>query len=207
MITADQPEVPPGFLDALRSLRATQVRPQVRLLEVPAPRKIAPYAAALDAELVCPTLDEDTQGASGRFIVLHDPDGQDAWQGTYRIVTHVRASLDPEMGADPLLAAVAWSWLRESLAEHGALGHALGGTITKVVSESFGALSDHEPETEVEIRASWTPTRPGHRSATPVDLGPDLAAWTELLWTTTGLPTYPDGVTPFPQHRGPRGVA
>ena len=45
--------------------------------EVPAPKKLAPYSAALSAETV------ETVGATpvatGRFVVLHDPNGQDAW--------------------------------------------------------------------------------------------------------------------------------
>ena len=207
MITADQPGAPPAFLTALQTLREKQVPPQVDLTEVPAPRKIAPYAAALTGEVVSTEPEEPGHGAWGRFIVLHDPAGSDVWKGTFRIATLVRATLDPELGADPLLAGVAWSWLEEALHREGALGHALGGTITKVVSESFGALSDHEPENEVEIRASWTPLGRGRRLDTPVDLGPDLAAWANLLCMAAGLPTYPDSFTPFNQHRGPRGVA
>lgn len=207
MITADQTDVPEDFLSALRSLRAARVRPEVQLTEVAAPRKIAPFAAALNGEIVSPELERSGHSASGRFIVLHDPAGQDAWEGTYRVVTLVRATLDPEMGADPLLAEVAWSWLEESLMLAGARAHAQGGTITRVVSESFGALSGREPETELEIRASWTPPEPSPRTDVPFDLGPHLAAWAGLMCTTTGLPTYPDGVTPFPSHRVPRGVS
>ncbi|MBI9115281.1 DUF3000 domain-containing protein [Sanguibacter sp. YZGR15] len=202
-MTADQTEVPEDFLAALRSLRAAQVRPEVRLTEVPAPRRIAPYAAALNGEVASGELERTGHSASGRFIVLHDPRGQDAWEGTYRMVTLVRATLDPEMGADPLLTEVAWSWVEEALARTGAVAHAQGGTVTRVASESFGTLASREQETEVEIRASWSPRGPGGPGA-PVDLGPHLAAWANLMCTTTGLPTYPDGVTPLT--RGPRGV-
>ena len=41
---------------------------------------------------------------SGRFVLLHDPAGNTAWQGTFRCVTFARADIDPEMVTDPLAA-------------------------------------------------------------------------------------------------------
>ena len=32
-------------------------------------------------------------------------------EGTFRVVTFVRASLEPELAADPMVAQVGWSWL------------------------------------------------------------------------------------------------
>ena len=52
--------------------------------------------------------------ATGRLVLLHDPDGQDAWNGTLRVVTYVAAELEPEMAGDPMLAAVGWSWPRSA---------------------------------------------------------------------------------------------
>ena len=46
--------------------------------------------------------------------------------GTYRIVTFVRAGLESDLGNDPLLGQVGWSWLQDALsaadAEHTAAG-------------------------------------------------------------------------------------
>jgi hypothetical protein len=42
--------------------------------------------------------------ASGRFVVLHDPAGQDGWRGDTRIVAFVSADVESEMAADPALA-------------------------------------------------------------------------------------------------------
>ena len=67
-----------------------------------------------------------------------DPDGQPAWQGIARIVCYARATIDPEVADDPLLAGVAWSWLREALDAHGAGVRALGGTVTNTVGALFG---------------------------------------------------------------------
>ena len=86
--------------------------------------------------------DEDTELATGRFILLHDPDGSAVWDGEFRIVTYIRAQLEPEMGNDEMLGTVAWTWLVEALENHKAPYRAAGGTATRVLSESFGTLAD-----------------------------------------------------------------
>ncbi|VEG25882.1 DUF3000 domain-containing protein [Actinomyces howellii] len=170
------PGLPPRFEEALLSLRDAPRPRRLILDEVPAPKRLAPYAAALTAE----TTDNEagTPIASGRLVVLHDPDGQDAWDGDFRIVVMARARLDQEIGADPLLGTAAWSWLTEALDEAGAGYHALVGTVTSVMSETFGGLELTDSCTHAEIRASWTPTTP--------DLGPHLAAWYALIHVAAG---------------------
>lgn len=191
MITTGQADVPDEFLRALRSLRGARVRSEVRLEEVPGPGRIAPFSVALTAEVGAPHSDEEL--ASGRFVVLHDPAGQEAWDGTFRLVTLVRATLEPELGADDLLAEVAWTWFGDALADAGVVPRAAGGTVTRVLSRSFGALEDRPDEVEVEIRASWT--------APDGDLGPHLQAWLVLLCQAAGLPPLPQGVTAIGPHR------
>ena len=69
--------MPEPFRAALVGLRAAVAapgRPGLSLAEVPAPKRLAPYAVAVSAEIVGA---DDEQVASGRFVVLHDPDGQD----------------------------------------------------------------------------------------------------------------------------------
>ena len=80
----------------------------------------------------------DDEVGSGRLVLLHDPAGNAAWQGTFRCVTFARADVDPEMVTDPLLASVGWSWLIDALEAHGAEYMAPSGTVTSVASESFG---------------------------------------------------------------------
>jgi hypothetical protein len=184
---------PPAAPEAFRAATATlfaalagAARPGLALHEVPAPRKLAPYAVAVSADVTR----GDDQVATGRFIVLHDPAGQDGWRGDTRIVAFVSADVEAEMGADPSLAAVGWSWLTESLSDRGALHTAAGGTVTRTVSCRFGSLEEPDEASEVEIRASWTalPQADG-----TVDLGEHLLAWCDLLCATAGLP--PPGVT------------
>ncbi|MFS0698749.1 DUF3000 domain-containing protein [Cellulomonas sp. 179-A 4D5 NHS] len=194
MTPAGSGPAPPEFLRALRSLRDVQLRPEIRLEEVPGPARIAPWTAALTAEVRASRRDPDAiELASGRFVVLHDPEGQEAWHGTFRLVTLVRATLEPEVGADPMLAEVAWSWFADALASAGLDAHAAGGTVTRVLSQSFGALDERPEQVELEVRASWT--------ARDEDLGPHLRAWGTLLCTTAGLPPLPAGVVPLPRRR------
>jgi len=187
------------FAQALRDLRVVRLRPEVRLTEVPAPSRIAPYAVALTAEVATAGVhtagasDEGDELASGRFVLLYDPSAPEPWDGVWRAVTFARAELEPELANDPLLGAVGWSWLMDALVHHDAPYVAEGGTVTRVVSESFAALDDRSATVEMEIRASWTPTGP--------DLGVHLAAWADLLCTIAGLPPLPEGVVALPGQR------
>jgi hypothetical protein len=174
-------------------LRAANFRPEVYVEEMPAPQRIAPFASALSADV---TVDGEDVG-SGRIVVLHDPSGNEAWEGTFRCVAYARAEIDPEQVQDPMLAEVGWSWLTEALEAHGAEYTAPSGTVTCVSSESFGGMSTEPATAQIEIRASWTPVG---------DLGSHVEAWGELLCTAVGLPPVPEGVTTIPSRRGQRGL-
>jgi hypothetical protein len=182
------------FAQAVKDLRAARLRPEVRLTEVPAPSRIAPFAVALTAEVVnAAGSEEGDELASGRFVLLHDPSAPEPWDGVWRAVTFARAELEPELANDPLLGAVGWAWLMDALASHDADYLAEGGTVTRVVSESFASLDDRAATVEMEIRASWTPRGP--------DLAIHLQAWAELLCTIAGLPPLPEGVVALPGRR------
>ncbi|MTG90137.1 DUF3000 family protein [Cellulosimicrobium sp. BIT-GX5] len=193
-MTAHGTDAPPEFRAVLDALGARRLRPEVTLREVPAPRRVAPWSVALTGEVEAARSD-DPELASGRFIVLHAPEGQEAWEGTFRVVTLVRATLEPEMASDEMLAEVAWTWLQDALHATGAHVRAEGGTVTRVLSQSFGALAGKHNDVELEMRASWTPV-PASGTG-PADLGDHLAAWAHLLCTAAGLPPLPDGVTPL----------
>ena len=151
-------EVPEEFARALAALRAATPRPEVVLEETPAPQRLAPHAVALTADVISPQ-DPETELGTGRLVLLHDPAGHEAWQGTFRVVTYVRAELEHEMASDPLLPGVGWAWLTEALDGHGAGFTAASGTVTRVASESFGAIAGEPASAQIEIRASWTPRR------------------------------------------------
>lgn len=114
----DKPEI---FRSAVLSLTSTRVRPEVRVEALRAPQKLAPYSYALSAEIVS---DDGLDLATGRLVLLHDPDGHEAWDGVLRLVAYASAELDEAMGIDPMLPTVGWSWLTGALDEHGADFHA-----------------------------------------------------------------------------------
>jgi hypothetical protein len=188
---------PAEFREAVASMRAATLRPEVFCEEMPAPQRIAPWSAALTADVSVDDLDVGT----GRIILLHDPAGNEAWSGTFRCVAYARAEIDPEQISDPMLAAVGWSWLTDALAGHGADYTAPSGTVTTVGTESFGGMAGEDAVAQIEIRASWTPVFEGPAH----DLGPHVEAWGELLCMAVGLPPVPEGVAALPSRRGQRG--
>ena len=176
-----------NFDDIITQIRAIKPRVEILLEEVPAPQKLAPFAFAMTADVL-----EDA--ATGRFVLLHDPDGQEGWAGYFRCVTFVRAAIDNEMAADPMLCNIGWAWLMESLKANGCDFTAPSGTVTKVASASFGTLENLEEDSELEVRASWTPT-------SGENIASHIKAWVELLEMSAGLAPIPEGVTQLSRSR------
>jgi hypothetical protein len=182
---------PEEFRKALDQLKAARLRPEIFCEEMPAPQRIAPYSAAMTADIT--VSGEDVGG--GRLVLLYDPAGNDAWQGTFRCVAYARADIDPEMVTDPLLGAVGWSWLIEALTAHQAEYLAPSGTVTRVASESYGGMDGEPASAEIEVRASWSPLG---------SVTPHVEAWGDLLCAAAGLPPVPAGVVAMPSRRGQR---
>ena len=182
---------PAAFVTAVEQLTAAELRPEVLADVMPAPQRIAPYAHALSGDVV---LDDEDLG-TGRFILLHDPAGNDAWNGDFRCVTFARAEVESEMAADPALHEVGWSWLTDALETHGAEYVAPSGSVTVVRTEGFGEMRDDDADAQIEVRASWTPTS---------DLGAHARAWSDLLCALAGLPPLAPGVVPLQRRRGGR---
>jgi hypothetical protein len=156
--------------------------------DVPAPKRLAPYATAIAASVQRDGADV----AWGRLVLLYDPDGQEGWDGVFRLVAYIRADVEPEMAADPLLGEVGWSWLSEALDAH-VPGYAVpSGTVTRVITEGFGAKRDELPLTGFELRASWSPAGPGNSDADDrdldiLDLSAHISAWCDCLSAAAGL--------------------
>jgi hypothetical protein len=180
------------FRRAVAELRAARLRPEVICEEVPAPQRVAPFSAAVSADVVI----DDHELATGRLVLLYNPDGHESWQGTFRCVAYVRADIEAEMVTDPLLGAVGWSWLIEALEREGAEFTAPSGTVTRVASESFGGMAAEPARAEIEVRASWTPIDDA--------IGRHAQAWGLLLCTAAGLPPVPAGVVAIPGRRKDR---
>lgn len=178
-----------SFGSLIEFLRTVDTRPEISLEEVPAPQKLAAYSYAFTAD-VSSSVDDEEALAEGRFVLLHEPGGQETWEGEFRCVTFMRASVDAAMHEDPLLPEVGWNWLLDSLASSGAEIAAPSGTVTRVSSASFGKLSPRHDDTEIEIRASWSPVAPD-----PREIIKHIQGWCTLLAEIAGLPPMSDGVS------------
>jgi hypothetical protein len=180
---------PAQFRAAVTAINAAVVRPEIELGPIRPPQRLAPFSYALGAEVRHPETDivpERSEGdAFGRLILLHDPEGADAWDGTMRLVAYIQADLDSSEAVDPLLPEVAWSWLVEALESRSGHVTALGGTVTATTSVRYGDISGPPRANQLELRASWTATTP--------DLGVHVQAFCEVLEHAAGLP--PVGVT------------
>ena len=179
---------PEIFLAAVAALEAAIIRQEVRITPLRPPQRLAPWSHAISADVLDSTGEEL---ATGRLVVLYDPDGHDGWDGVLRLVAFASAEVEDDIATDPALPAVGWSWLIDALADRAAAHTATGGTVTQTTSSRFGDIPDAERVSRsVELRGSWT--------ALDSDLGPHLLAFTDLLAQAAGLP--PEGVATL----GPR---
>jgi hypothetical protein len=154
----------------------------------PAPRRLAPHATAMAATVIR----DDDEVAWGRLIVLYDPAGHQGWTGCFRVIAYVRADVEPEIAADPLLGEVGWSWLTDALDSHAPGYGAPSGTVTRVITEGFGVKVEDPSVTEFELRASWSPDDEAVASG---GLADDAAAWCDVLAAAAGMPPQPPGTT------------
>lgn len=187
---------PAAFAAALESVRKAATRPELVVTEIPAPGTLAPWSFALAADVTPARHGNDSELGTGRFVLLYDPDAPDAWNGVFRVICYAQAPLEIEMGVDPFLTDVAWSWLVDALETRGARYGNASGTATKILSTGFGELAAQGDGAQIELRASWTPD------------GPDLAAhvegWGDLLCMLAGLPPAIEGVSLLSARRAGR---
>lgn len=185
--TADWPA---DFRRAVDGLSGSLLRAGTETAPLPAPGRLAPWTHAVAIAVGGP---DGEEVATGRMVLLHDPAGVPAWDGTLRIVVFGTCEVDADMAADPLLAGVAWSWLTERLSAYQVDYTALGGTVTTTCSTRFGDIAGPPRTDDLELRASWTARTP--------DTGPHLVAFADFLATAAGLP--PDGVAAIRDQRHP----
>ncbi len=177
---------PEPFRAAVAAIEATTTRPEVRVEAIRPPQRLAPWSYAISADVLAA---DSTELATGRLVLLYDPDGAEAWDGELRLVAFASAELEADIASDPMLPEVCWSWLTGSLAERGARSLAAGGTVTQTNSTRFGDLHGPQTTVAIELRGSWT--------ALDADLAPHLLGFVDLLCTAAGLP--PEGVTALPR--------
>jgi hypothetical protein len=193
----DANQTPAEFEAALVSVRAAVPRAELTISEIAAPASLAPFAVALSADVSPSRHGDDSELGTGRFILLYDPTEPEAWGGRFRVVCFAQAPLETDIGLDPFLADVAWSWLIDALDARGARYIAASGTATKILSTGFGELAHQGDGAQIELRASWTPL--------DAAVAPHVEGWGELLCMLAGLPPHSEGVTALPRRRPHRG--
>lgn len=190
-----------AFERAADQLRHARFRSELQVREIPAPERIAPRSVALAAGVTRGSAHPaeesgDSPYGAGRLILLHDPDSAAEWGSPFRIICFAQAPLEVEIGVDPFIADVAWSWLVDALDSRGAQVTFASGTATKTLSTGFGTLEEQGDAAQIEIRASWTPLG--------TDFGAHAEAWSELLCLLAGLP-HQEGVASLGAKRAHRG--
>lgn len=171
---------PTVFVAARDAVRGARMRDELVVSEIPAPAQLAPHAVAFAADVRPSRHGVDSELGTGRFILLYDPEEPEAWGGPFRVVCFAQAPLETEIGLDPFLADVAWSWLVDSLDALGAQYSSASGTATKILSSGFGELAEHGDGAQIELRASWSPGGG--------DMTAHIEGWGELLCLLAGLP-------------------
>lgn len=160
-------------------MHAADLRSEITLGTIRPPQRLAPLSHAVGLEVLRPEHEGDGGGdAFGRLILLHDPAGDDAWDGAMRLVAYIQADMDDAVANDPLLPEVAWQWLTEGLEHCDATN--IGGTVTSTSSVRFGEIGGPPRAYQVEMRASWT--------ATSSVLAPHVEAFADVLAHVAGLP-------------------
>jgi len=186
---------PPSFERAAADVRATEFRDDLSVREIPAPSGLAPECLALAGDVRPEAHGVDSPYGTGRFILLHDPDEPAPWNGAWRIVCFAQAPLEPDIGIDPMLADVAWSWLMDALGSRNAPFHSASGTATKTLSKGFGSLAAEGDGAQIELRASWSPLG---------SMTPHVEAWSELVCMLAGLPPGSEDIAVFGSRRAAR---
>ena len=179
--------MPEAFAQALESIKAVKFREELTVRQVDSPSGVAPYSFALAADVLIAEHEHESQHGTGRFILLYDPEEPESWGGPFRVVAFAQAPLESEIGLDPFLANVAWSWLTDALTFREADYFNVSGTATRILSTGFGELAEAGEGAQIELRASWSPASP--------QMGEQAEAWAELLCMLAGLPPTADAVS------------
>ena len=188
--------MPGPFDQAVAAVRAVTARPELDLSEIAAPSGLAPFGVALAGDVHPTRHGIDSVLGTGRFVLLYDPEEPEAWGGAFRVVCFAQAPLETDIGLDPFVAEVAWSWLIDALDLRDADYHSASGTATKVLSTGFGELSGQSDGAQLEIRASWTPA--------DLDFAKHVEGWSDLVCQLAGLPPTADAVSLLPDLRASR---
>ena len=183
IVTGKFDAAPAEFQAAVSQVLGAELRKELNVEQIPAPERIAPNAIALAAAVNHKSTNVNPINpptGTGRFVLLHDPDSSEEWGNSFRVVCYAQAPLEIEIGLDPFIAEVAWTWLLDALKARDARYTYASGTATKTLSSGFGTLESQGDGAQIELRASWTPL--GN------EFGTHASAWSELICLLAGFP-------------------
>jgi hypothetical protein len=175
---------PQYFSDLVDSVSSLEWPDGLDVHAIDAPTGLAPNALAFAADVTAGPGKHDR--GTGRLIFLDDPSEPTGWGGRTRAIIFAQSPIEALMGGHDELAHVAWSWLTESLAEAGASYEHPAATVTRVVSVGFGDLAAQGRGSQIEVRASWSPTSS--------DGKPHAEAWARFVLHLAGFEILPEGV-------------
>ncbi len=183
MATVKDSTPPAEFQTALASIESARLRADLVIDRIPAPTGLAPWSSPSRRTSTrrrtapSPTSAQDASFCSTtRTSPRHGA-------GAFRIVCFAQAPLETEIGLDPFLAEVAWSWLTDALDQRGAQYDSASGTATKIISTGFGELARQGDGAKIELRASWTPLE--------ADVSAHVEGWCELVCMLAGFRRQP----------------
>jgi hypothetical protein len=171
-------EVPAQFASAALGLTAELKRSELETHQIPSPANIAEHALAFSTHKPNPA-DTPNNLAAGRIVFLYDPSQFETWGSNMRVIAYGKSPLESDVVEDNDYANYWWGTLELALQQHGALFSHSAGTITKMISTGVGGLGTEPVHTEIELRASWSPTQD--------NLAPHFAAWQDLIADMAGF--------------------
>ena len=174
-------EIPKGapneFFLASSRLATAALRKELSIKQIPSPESIAPFAMAFAAD-VPDGKDSVMHRGVGRIVFLHDSEQNPTWGSNFRVIAYAKSPIEADMSEQPDLANYWWGNLRRSLELNGAGYSHDAGTLTRITSTGLGALTVDDPYSEIELRASWSPT--------DLDLSRHFLAWQDLVASMAG---------------------
>lgn len=171
-------EVPAQFASAALSLVDSLLRAELETQQIPSPTNIAEHALAFSTHKPNPA-DTPNNHAAGRIVFLYDTSHFETWNSNLRVIAYGKSPLENDVIENDDYANYWWGTLELALKKHGAKYSNSAGTITQMVSTGVGALQNEPIHTEIELRASWSPTEDA--------LGPHFAAWQDLIADMAGF--------------------
>jgi len=181
-------KAPAEFKAAALGLANPFLRSELHTHQIEAPKGIAPTALAFAAEVPDSTESPLHRGV-GRLVFVHDPSQYETWGSNFRAIAYAKSPAETDLGKEDDSANYFWELLIRALRSHSAKITAEAGTITKMSSIGMGSISTEKASTEIEIRASWSPT--------DNDLAPHFAAWQDLVAAMAGFAIEGEAVIPI----------